>query len=73
LLARHGAVVVALDTPFARSGGSPVRFTEANSAEQVQLMTDLQHAVNLLVVRPDVDASRLRHMGFGYGGDGDQT
>ncbi|HEU0076885.1 MAG TPA: prolyl oligopeptidase family serine peptidase, partial [Longimicrobiaceae bacterium] len=68
LLARHGAVVVALDAPFARRGGSTVRFTEADSAEQVQLMTDLQRAVDLLVARPDVDASRLGYVGISYGG-----
>lgn len=68
LLARHGAVVVALDAPFARRVGSPVRFTEADSAEQVQLMTDLQRAVDLLVARPDVDAGRIGYMGISYGG-----
>jgi dienelactone hydrolase len=68
LLARHGAVVVALDAPFARRGGSPLRFTEADSAEQVQLMADLQRAVDLLVARPDVDASRLGYVGISYGG-----
>jgi dienelactone hydrolase len=68
VLARHGAVVVALDAPFARRGGSPVSFTETDSAEQVQLMTDLQRAVDLLVARPDVDAGRLGYMGISYGG-----
>jgi dienelactone hydrolase len=68
LLARHGAVVVALDAPFVRRGGEPLRFTEADSAEQVQLMTDLQRAVDLLVARPDVDASRLGYLGISYGG-----
>jgi uncharacterized protein len=68
LLARHGAVVVALDAPFARRGGEPLRFTEADSVEQVQLMTDLQRAVDLLVARPDVDASRLGYVGISYGG-----
>ncbi len=68
VLARHGAVVVALDAPFARRSGSPVRFTEADSAEQVQYMTDLQRAVDLLVARPDVDASRLGYVGVSYGG-----
>ncbi len=68
VLARHGAVVVALDAPFARRGGPSLRYTEADSAEQVQLMTDLQRAVDLLVARPDVDASRLGYMGFSYGG-----
>ena len=68
VLARHGAVVVALDAPFARRGGSPLRFTEADSAEQVHFMTDLQRAVDLLVARPDVDASRLGYLGISYGG-----
>lgn len=68
VLARHGTVVVALDAPFARRGGSPLRFTEADSAEQVQLMTDLQRAVDLLVARPDVDAGRLGYVGVSYGG-----
>ena len=68
LLARHGAVVVALDAPFARRGGDEVRFSPADSAEQVQLMTDLQRAVDLLVARPDVDASRLGYVGISYGG-----
>lgn len=68
LLARHGAVVVALDAPFARRGGEPLRLTEDDSVEQVQLMTDLQRAVDLLVARPDVDASRLGYVGISYGG-----
>ena len=68
LLARHGAVVVALDAPFARRSGEVLRFTEADSVEQVQLMTDLQRAVDLLVARPDVDASRLGYVGISYGG-----
>ena len=68
LLARHGAVVVALDAPFARRGGEALRMTEADSVEQVQLMTDLQRAVDLLVARPDVDASRLGYVGISYGG-----
>ncbi len=68
LLARHGGVVVALDAPFARRGGEPLHFTEADSAEQVHLMTDLQRAVDLLTARPDVDPSRLGYVGISYGG-----
>jgi uncharacterized protein len=34
----------------------------------VQLMTDLQRAVDLLVARPDVDAGRLGYVGISYGG-----
>jgi dienelactone hydrolase len=68
LLARHGAVVVALDAPFARRSGDVLRFTEADSVEQVQLMTDLQRAVDLLVARPDVDPDRIGYLGISYGG-----
>lgn len=67
-LARHGAVVVALDAPFARRGGPLVHMTEADSAEQVQLIVDLQRAVDLLLARRDVDPARLAYVGRSYGG-----
>lgn len=67
-LARHGAVVVSLDAPFARRGGPPVRFTPADSAEQVQLVVDQQRAVDLLLARSDVDSARLAYVGGSYGG-----
>jgi dienelactone hydrolase len=67
-LARRGAVVVALDAPFARRGGPPLRMTEADSAEQVQLIVDLQRAVDLLLARGDVDPARLAYVGNSYGG-----
>lgn len=67
-LARRGAVVVALDAPFVRRGGQGVRMTEADSAEQVQLIVDLQRAVDLLLARPDVDSTRLAFVGISYGG-----
>ena len=67
-LARHGAVVVALDAPFARRGGPPTRMTPADSAEQVQLIVDLQRAADLLLARRDVDPARLAYVGRSYGG-----
>lgn len=67
-LARTGAVVLALDAPFARRDGPTTRFTEADSAEQVQLVVDLQRAVDLLLSRPDVDPARLAYVGRSYGG-----
>ena len=67
-LARHGAVAVALDAPFARRSGSAVAFTEADSAEQVALIVDLQRAVDLLIARSDVDRNRLGYFGVSYGG-----
>jgi dienelactone hydrolase len=67
-IARRGAVVVALDAPFVRRGGPPTRMTEADSAEQVQLIVDLQRAVDLLLARRDVDPGRLAYVGGSYGG-----
>jgi len=66
-IAYHGAIVVALDAPFARRTGDPVRFTPQDSAEQVQLILDLQRAFDLLTGRPDVDAARLAFVGRSYG------
>jgi dienelactone hydrolase len=67
-LARRGAVVVSIDAPFARRGGEMVTFTEADRADHVQLMVDLQRAVDLLLSRPDVDPARIAYMGLSYGG-----
>ena len=66
-IAHHGAIVVALDAPFARRAGDPVTFTPQDSAEQVQLIVDLQRAFDLLTARPDVDAGRLAFVGRSYG------
>ena len=66
-IAHHGAIVVALDAPFARRAGDPVTFTPQDSAEQVQLIVDLQRAFDLLIGRPDVDVGRLAFVGRSYG------
>src|SRR5688572_24135389 len=42
LLAEHGAVVIAIDAPFARRAGAPIRFTDEDRTEQIQLIKDLQ-------------------------------
>ena len=68
LLAEHGAVVIAIDAPFARRGGPPVRFTAADRAEQIQLIKDLQRAVDVLRARPNVDDERIAYLGVSYGG-----
>lgn len=65
--AARGAVVIAIDAPWARRGGLP-DFTPRDSAEQVQLMHDLQRAVDVLVARSDVDPARLAYVGGSYGG-----
>jgi dienelactone hydrolase len=67
-IARHGAVVIAIDAPFNRRPGGPVTLTPRDSAEQVQLIVDLQRAVDVLVARPDVDGARLAYVGRSYGG-----
>ena len=67
-IAKHGAVVVAIDAPFNRREGPPLSLTAQDSAEQVQLIVDLQRAVDVLVARPDVDAGRLAYVGRSYGG-----
>jgi dienelactone hydrolase len=67
-LARHGAVVLSLDAPWARRGGPPVAFTPQDSADQVQLITDMQRGVDVLIARRDVDRARLAYVGVSYGG-----
>jgi len=68
LLAAHGAVVIAIDAPFARRAGSPVRFTATDRDEQIQLVQDLRRAVDVLRARPNVDAARIAYLGISYGG-----
>jgi dienelactone hydrolase len=67
-IARHGAVVIAIDAPFNRRPGGPLTRTPRDSAEQVQLVVDLQRAVDVLLARPDVDPARLAYVGRSYGG-----
>jgi dienelactone hydrolase len=67
MLAAHGAVVIAIDAPFARRGGEPVRLNTADRAEQIQLIKDLQRAVDVLRSRPNVDDDRIAYIGISYG------
>ena len=66
-LASLGAVVIAIDAPFARRGGSPILFTGQDRDEQVQLMKDLQRAVDVLRSRVNVDENRIAYVGISYG------
>jgi uncharacterized protein len=68
VLAQHGAVVIAIDAPFARRAGSPVRFTAQDRAEQIQLIKDLQRAIDVLRARVNVDDARIAYLGYSYGG-----
>ena len=67
-LASDGAVVIAIDAPFARRSGPPVRFTTDDRAEQIQLIKDLQRAVDVLRAHPNVDDARIAYHGTSYGG-----
>jgi hypothetical protein len=67
-LAEHGAVVIAIDAPFARRPGDFLRFIAQDRAEQIQLIKDLQRAVDVLRARPNVDATRIAYVGVSYGG-----
>ena len=68
LLAQFGAVVIAIDAPFARRGGEPVRLSAEDRAEQIQLIKDLQRTVDVLRARPNVDDDRIAYLGISYGG-----
>lgn len=65
--ASAGAVVVAINAPWNRRGGSPLMFTPQDSVEQVQIIVELQRAVDLLIARDDVDPTRLGYFGYSYG------
>ena len=67
-LARHGAVVLATNAPFAQRSGDPIQFTPADSVEQVTYVINLQRAVDVLISRPDVDSNRLGYVGRSHGG-----
>ena len=67
-VARQGAIVLVLDAPFARRDkNDPLSFSPRDSIDQVQLIVDLQRAVDVLIARPDVDTSRLGFIGVSYG------
>ena len=63
-----GAVALLIDAPHARS---PQRlffsFTEQDRDDFIQVVVDLQRGVDLLIVQPNIDASRIGYVGFSYG------
>jgi dienelactone hydrolase len=67
-LAQYGAVVIAIDAPFARRTGAPVRMTKQDREEQIQLMKDLQGAVDVLRAQSNLDGDRIAYVGVSYGG-----
>ena len=67
-LAQHGAVVIAIDAPYFRRGGAHLLFTAKDRTEQIQLIKDLQRAVDVLLARGNVDPARIGFEGYSYGG-----
>lgn len=67
-LAQYGAVVIAIDAPHARRSGNAVLFTNQDRVEQIQLIKDLQRAVDILRAKVNVDDDRIGYVGVSYGG-----
>lgn len=68
-LATQGAVVIAIDAPYVRRGGtSMLTFMSLDRQEQIQLMKDLQRAVDVLISTGMVDPTRIAFEGYSYGG-----
>jgi dienelactone hydrolase len=63
LLARYGVVSLLIDAPFARKSGAP-----AEEWRQVQeCVNDVQHGVDFLRARSDVDPARIGFVGLSFG------
>jgi len=66
-----GALVVSITAPFARPESNPrqrpITLTEADRSEQIQLMQDLQRAVDILIADERVDAKNMGFNGGSYG------
>jgi dienelactone hydrolase len=68
-LARRGAVVIGIDAPYFRRGGTnPPTLSPLDRPEQIQLMKDLQRAVDVLLAQGNVDPARIGFSGYSYGG-----
>ena len=68
LLANSGATVIGIDAPYFRRGGNSFpRYIPADRLEHIQLIKDLQRAVDVLVARPDVDPNRIAFEGYSFG------
>ena len=69
-LAQRGAVVIGVDAPYARRGGtsSPrLPLEMRDRAEHIQLMKDMQRAVDVLLAQGDVDPARIGFTGYSHG------
>jgi dienelactone hydrolase len=69
LYAQYGAVVIAIDAPWNRRTTPPyLTITGQDRVEQIQVVKDLQRAVDVLRSRSNVDADRIAYVGFSWGG-----
>ena len=72
LRATQGAVAIIVDAPyFRRSGGAPAPYmtwTTQDRSDQIQLMQDLQRAVDVLIATGQVDPAKIGFEGYSYGG-----
>jgi dienelactone hydrolase len=71
LYANMGAVVIAIDAPFARPENEnrpPLLFTKQDREDHIQLIVDLRRAIDLLTTKQNVDPKRLAYVGVSYGG-----
>jgi dienelactone hydrolase len=69
-LAQRGAIVIGIDAPYARRSGlsSPrLPLEMRDRAEHIQLMKDLQRAVDVLLVQGNVDPARIGFTGYSHG------
>jgi dienelactone hydrolase len=67
--AQYGAVVIAIDAPWNRRASPPyLTITDQDRSEQIQVIKDLQRAVDVLRSRPNVDDDRITYVGFSWGG-----
>ncbi len=69
-IAKRGAVVIGIDAPYARRSGvsSPrLPLEMRDRAEHIQLMKDLQRAVDVLLAQGNVDPARIGFSGYSHG------
>jgi dienelactone hydrolase len=66
--AQNGAVVISIDAPWNHRAGPELTFTEQDRFEQIQVIKDLQRAVDVLRSLPNVDDERIAFEGRSWGG-----
>lgn len=67
-LAAHGAVVIIIDAPYFRRGETfQIQLTIQDRLDQIELIKDLQRAVDVLIATGKVDPARIAFEGYSYG------